>query len=83
MAIILPKQIGIKDGKLLFQKSNKVKDFDQGKEIVSSLKETLEHYGGVGLAAPQIGTSKRVFIVNIMPNNAHQESSRITSKWRG
>jgi peptide deformylase len=77
MAIILPKQIGIKEGKLLFQKSNKVKDFDQGKEIVSSLKETLERYGGVGLAAPQIGTSKRVFIVNIMPTRNHHELPRI------
>ncbi len=67
MGIILPKQAGTEEGRLLFQKSEKVEDFDQGREIVDSLKKTLEHYGGVGLAAPQIGISRRVFIVNIMP----------------
>ena len=65
MAIILPKQIGTESGKLLFQKSEKVADFDQGREIVDSLKETLEHYGGVGLAAPQIGILQRVFVVDL------------------
>ena len=69
MAIILPKQVGTEEGKLLFQKSEKVTDFSEGRKIVKSLKETLERYGGVGLAAPQIGISQRVFIVNITPNN--------------
>jgi peptide deformylase len=77
MAIILPKQIGIKEGKLLFQKSNKVKDFDQGKEIVSSLKETLEHYGGVGLAAPQIGTSELYWEENLDIRKKDLEQSKI------
>jgi len=69
MAIILPKQVWTEEGKLLFQKSEKVTDFNQGRKIVKSLKEILERYGGVGLAAPQIGISQRVFIVNITPNN--------------
>jgi len=69
MAIILPKQVWTEEGKLLFQKSEKVTDFDQGRKIVKSLKETLERYGGVGLAAPQIGIPQRVFVVNITPNN--------------
>lgn len=38
MGIILPKQAGTEEGKLLFQKSEKVEDFDQGREIVDSLE---------------------------------------------
>jgi len=71
MAIVLPKQAWTEEGKLLFQKSEKVMDFDWGRKIVKSLKETLERYGGVGLAAPQIGIPQRVFVVNITPNNNH------------
>jgi peptide deformylase len=69
MAVILPKQVWTEEGKLLFQKSEKVMDLNQGRKIVKSLKETLERYGGVGLAAPQIGIPQRVFIVNITPNS--------------
>jgi len=69
MAIMLPKQAWTEEGKLLFQKSEKVTDFDRGRKIVKSLKETLERYGGVGLAAPQIGIPQKVFVVNIAPNN--------------
>ncbi len=39
MAIILPKQAWTKEGKLLFQKSEKVTDFNQGRKIVDSLKK--------------------------------------------
>jgi peptide deformylase len=71
MAIILPKQVWTEEGELLLRKSEKVIDFSQGRKIVDSLKKTLERYGGVGLAAPQIGISQRVFIMNIFPNNNH------------
>ena len=77
MGIILPKQVGTKEGKLLFQKSEKVKNFDKGREIVKSLKKTLEHYGGVGLAAPQIGISQRVFVVNIVPTTDYPNLPKI------
>lgn len=66
MGIVLPKQVGTEEGRLLFQKSKKIEDLDEGREIVHSLRKNLEHYGGVGLAAPQIGISRRVFIVNIV-----------------
>jgi len=69
MAIVLPKQAWTEEGKLLFQRSEKVTDFNQGREIVESLKKTLERYEGVGLATPQIGISQRIFVVNIVPNN--------------
>ena len=72
MAITLPKQAWTEEGKLLFQKSKKLTDFSEGRKIVDSLRRTLERYGGVGLAAPQIGISQRVFIVNITPNNNYR-----------
>jgi peptide deformylase len=68
MAIILPKQIGAQDGQFLFEESKAIDNFEEAKEIVQSLRETLDHYGGVGLAAPQIGIQKRIFIVDIKPN---------------
>jgi peptide deformylase len=77
MGIILPKQAWTEEGRLLFQKSEKVEDFDLGREIIDSLKKTLEHYGGVGLAAPQIGISRRVFIVNIIPTKDDPQLSKI------
>ena len=35
------------------------------KNLVSSLKDTLKAAKGLGLAAPQIGVSKRVFIIDL------------------
>jgi len=67
MAVILPKQIGAPQGELLFRKSEKIIDLKEGIKIVNKLKETLDYYGGVGLAAPQIGISKKVFIVHLQP----------------
>lgn len=77
MGIILPKQVGTEEGKLLFQESEKVENFDKGREIVNSLKKTLEYYGGVGLAAPQIGISRRVFVVNISPTENHPNLTEV------
>lgn len=69
MKIILPKQVWTKEGQLLFQKSEKVIDFGQAKKTTELLKKTLEHYGGVGLAAPQIGITQRIFVVNVSPDD--------------
>lgn len=68
MAVILPKQAGTPEGELLFQESDKITKLSEGVKIVNSLKETLNYYGGVGLAAPQIGISRKVFIVNLRPD---------------
>ncbi|MCX6764507.1 MAG: peptide deformylase [Candidatus Nealsonbacteria bacterium] len=73
MAIVLPKQLGTKEGDLLSKKSELVLDFKEADEIVKSLKESLNHYGGVGIAAPQIGISKRIFIVDIKPTERYKE----------
>jgi peptide deformylase len=73
MSIILPKQIGAKEGELLFRKSEPIADFQEANEIVKSLKESLGHYGGVGIAAPQIGILKRIFIIDIKPIEKYKE----------
>jgi len=33
------------------------------KELISNMKETLKQRGGVGLAAPQVGVSKKIIII--------------------
>lgn len=68
---ILPKQVWTEQGELLFRKSERVTDFARARKIVESLRETLGHYGGVGLAAPQIGISQRIFVVNISSDNQY------------
>ena len=67
MAVILPKQIGTPEGELLFRTSEKITDLKEAVKIFNLLKETLTFYGGVGLAAPQIGISKKVFLVHLQP----------------
>ena len=80
MAIILPKQTGTDEGELLFRKSGEITDLGEGVQIVRDLKETLDYYGGVGLAAPQIGISKKVFIVNIVSSGEQSELPHIGLK---
>ena len=43
-----------------------VTDFDDGlRRLVDEMFETMYHAEGVGLAAPQIGLSKRLFVVDV------------------
>jgi peptide deformylase len=35
---------------------------DKLKQLASDLVETMYHYNGIGLAAPQVGISKRIFV---------------------
>jgi len=73
MSIILPKQVGTEEGRLLFNKSEEISDFKEAADIVKTLRETLDYYGGVGLAAPQIGIPKRIFIVDIKLTKRYSE----------
>lgn len=50
---------------VLREKSKKVKKIDESvMQLVRDLTDTLKETGGVGMAAPQIGITRRVFIVN-------------------
>lgn len=42
----------------------KVNDVSEVKDLVQDLKDTLATVDGLGLAAPQIGVTKRVFYIN-------------------
>ncbi|MGI6136521.1 MAG: peptide deformylase [Clostridiales bacterium] len=55
-----------KDGEpVLRRRAREVNDFDTRlSELLDDMKETLELADGVGLAAPQVGISKRVIIVD-------------------
>jgi peptide deformylase len=43
------------------------KDYPELNELIENMKETMESAQGVGLAAPQIGKSIRLFIVDTSP----------------
>lgn len=56
--------------KLLQQKSEQVKEITKDIcSLVDDMLETMYAYNGVGLAAPQIGVLKRIFVVDIYDNN--------------
>jgi peptide deformylase len=40
---------------------------DELREFAESLLATMKHYGGVGLAAPQVGVLKNVIVVDLPP----------------
>ena len=53
-----------------------VADIDFGAELetlVSDMFETMEKAGGVGLAAPQVGISKRLFVMKVAGENGDCE----------
>lgn len=55
---------------VLRRKGSEVEDFDEElRELIRRMVETMIVEGGVGLAAPQVGVSKRVAVVNPEPDN--------------
>ncbi|MEW5923641.1 MAG: peptide deformylase [Candidatus Zixiibacteriota bacterium] len=51
---------------VLREKAEKITDIDRDvKDLVSDMIATLKDAGGLGLAAPQVGASKRIFIIDL------------------
>ncbi len=51
---------------ILIQKAQKVKEFDQNLErLTLDMYEAMKHDNGIGLAAPQVGISARLFVVGL------------------
>jgi peptide deformylase len=51
---------------VLREKSKKVEKVDESViQLVRDLSDTLKETGGVGMAAPQIGVSRRVVVINV------------------
>lgn len=60
------RTIRIDDDPILRKVSKPVKNFDKSLEdILNDMIETMNHAEGVGLAAPQIGILKRIFIIDV------------------
>ena len=51
------------------------------KELVQSLWNTMEEYGGIGLAAPQIGVSKQLAVIKIEEDNERYPETEETEKF--
>ena len=49
------------------------KDYPNLKQLITDMFETMNNAQGVGLAAPQIGKSIRVFIIDTTPFIEHDE----------
>ena len=49
------------------------KDHDNLNELIANMKETMHNAKGVGLAAPQIGKSLRLFIIDASPFEDNEE----------
>ncbi len=53
--------------RILRQHSEEVVNNNKLEELINTLFETLEKKGGIGLAAPQIGELKRIFVMDTFP----------------
>ena len=47
------------------------------KELVTKLKDTLKLVGGVGLAAPQLGSNLQIFVIGIAPTRYRPDLQKI------
>ena len=60
------RQIRVEGDEVLRKKSKEVKVFDEAlSELIDDMFETMYEANGVGLAAPQVGILKRIFVVDI------------------
>lgn len=60
------KPIVVYGDPVLREKAKEIEDFDrETKDLVADLIATLKDAGGLGLAAPQIGVAKRIFIIDL------------------
>ncbi len=61
----------------LRRKAKKVKKFDRGMQVLfDDMLETMHHGAGVGLAAPQIGISQRIIVVELPPDEEDPMAGR-------
>ena len=63
MAVRLVRELG---EEVLRERARPVKRFDEVlQRLVDDMFETMYHYQGIGLAAPQIGVPKRVIVMDV------------------
>lgn len=67
------RNIRIEGDDILYKISKPVKEIkEREKQLITDMMETMEHEGGCGLAAVQVGVLKRIFIAN--PNDDEEEN---------
>ena len=67
---------------VLRQKTKKVRDFGPSlQELIDDMVDTMHHAPGVGLAAPQVGVSLRVAVIEL-PEDENEEEE-IPDPYRG
>lgn len=47
-------------------------------ELIQDMKDTMDHLGGIGIAAPQIGVNKQICIIDVDPENPRYENEEAT-----
>lgn len=53
------------------------KDFlktDEFAQLIQDMKDSMKHYGGIGIAAPQIGIDKQIAIIELVGFNRYGEN---------
>jgi peptide deformylase len=66
------------DNPLLRQKSKKVKRFGQAlQNLIDDMVETMHAINGLGLAAPQIGVSQQVIVIQLPENEEDPQSGKL------
>src|SRR5205823_14278045 len=55
------------------------KEYSKLQELIANMFETMYHAKGVGLAAPQVGKSIRLFLVDASPFAEDEENKHDTS----
>ncbi len=54
---------------------------DKTTELVDDLWETMEEYGGIGLAAPQVGISKQLAVIKLEEENERYPEAPISKEY--
>ena len=57
------------------------KDFEKIKDLVNNMKESLEHIGASGLAAPQVLVSKRIVVYRVNSNRIPKNAAFKKIPW--
>jgi len=66
------------DNPILRQKSKKVKRFGQAlQNLIDDMVETMHATHGLGLAAPQIGVSQQVIVIQLPENEEDPQSGKL------
>lgn len=72
-------EVGSRDDKILYQPTNRVRNFGpQLHKLLDDMLETMRESAGVGLAAPQIGLSQRITVVEYPDDEDDPENTMRT-----